>query len=279
MAEALPARLLALIHPELSRLAGQDLDPDEMLGDVMSLDSLALVEVMLVCEDALREQAGADLTWLVDAPVDSLSARVIAERTAERMTARLASRSADAPTIAAELMSRVRLRPVHEPDAIWLRELMQRPSNAHQYVFRGLVGSPHRFLDLLTGDAVASFVAELPDGSAGIGFASVLSMDPSAGHASLGIVLTPEARDSTWAAAVFLNLADYAFTTFRLRKVYLQVPDFNIDLLSLARAHHLVAEGRMEDYHYHDGRLWGVNFVSFSVDRFTALCGRATSDG
>ena len=132
---------------------------------------------------------------------------------------------------------------------------------------------------LLTGDAVASFVAELPDGSAGIGFASVLSMDPSAGHASLGIVLTPEARDSTWAAAVFLNLADYAFTTFRLRNVYLQVPDFNIDLLSLARAHHLVAEGRMEDYHYHDGRLWGVNFVSFSVDRFTALCGRATTLG
>ncbi len=129
----------------------------------------------------------------------------------------------------------MRLEPLLPDDPSVMGELYRAaldPSWSYRWRFRGATPSPQAFGALLFEGVHCQLVARHPVSHELLGLVVAYDYQPEPGHVKVGFVRTAAgALGGLMIEAMFL-FVDHLFRTFPLRKVYSEVPEYNLDLVA-----------------------------------------------
>lgn len=161
------------------------------------------------------------------------------------------------------------IRPLEPSDIPVLYQATLRPQSAHRWRFRGRTPSPEEFESVLFGrDVLAQFIVIEAGGGRPVGLVVGYDPDTTSGHCSVAV---QRAWDHDRSAGLMFEgafvMVQYLFDHFNLRKLYFDVPEYNLTLFSQSPGSLLVEEGRLIDHYYYGDRYW--DRVTFALYRST----------
>jgi RimJ/RimL family protein N-acetyltransferase len=141
-----------------------------------------------------------------------------------------------------------------------LRALVESAGTASRYRYRGVTPGPAQFhADLWTGVLSQYVICRVSDPTP-VGLASAFAPNLHDGHVHLGAFIDPAVRRRAWPAEAFGVFVEHLFSSFDLRKLYLQVNEHNLGPLGSLRHDLLVEEARLREHDYADG-AWSDSVV------------------
>jgi RimJ/RimL family protein N-acetyltransferase/aryl carrier-like protein len=149
-----------------------------------------------------------------------------------------------------------RLTPIKESDLDFLYLLATHPETGFRWRYRGNPPSPPQFAADLWGQVLVQYVARETATGEPAGLVLAYAADLAQGHASVGAVFTPEHTGTGLAAEITGLFVRYLFHTFRLRKLYLEVPGFNWAQVESGASRLFQVEGVLRDHDFYAGRYW-----------------------
>ncbi|HTU14572.1 MAG TPA: GNAT family protein [Solirubrobacterales bacterium] len=152
------------------------------------------------------------------------------------------------------------LRPIRPEDYTFLRSLEMSGEIGVRWRFRGSTPSPEQWIQSLWGNSLAQFIAMSASDNQAIAMVSLYDANFQDGIASVAVSkFSIEDRSMRTMSALLLFL-NYSFTNWPLRKVYFDVPEFNLEQFGMALKSELKVEAQLKDHMFAAGRYW---------DRFT----------
>jgi len=149
-----------------------------------------------------------------------------------------------------------RLTPIEEGDLAFLYTLAVHPETSYRWRYRGNPPPPEEFTAELWGQVLVQYVARSVTTGEPAGLVVAYAADLAQGHANVGAVFTPAHAGTGLAAEVTALFVRYLFHTFRLRKLYLEVPGFNWPEVKSAAGQLFQVEGVLRDHDFYAGRYW-----------------------
>jgi hypothetical protein len=189
---------------------------------------------------------------------------------------------ATAPTLRG---SRFRLVPVHPVHYATLYEIAILESVSFRWRYRGNVPTYEQFVQSLTGGGALCQFAVVPlDGTSVEGLVVAYNASFHDSTAFVAILSTPGVGSGI-VEAMFV-FVDYLLTFWPLRKLYFEMPAFNLaQFESAVRLGILTEEARLRDYHYYQDRYWDKVILSVNRDdarkrltEFGAILGRPSTE-
>ncbi len=156
----------------------------------------------------------------------------------------------------------VSLRPVVPRDYEALYTMAASDSNNFRWRLRGSTPDPEHFKQQLWTGTVLQFVLHRGPAGQPLGLVSLYGEDSPAGFAKFAVLLHPEARGRAWPIEAVSRFLDYAFVVRSLRKIYIEVPEFNLPLMERGLKRFFETEAILRDYCAFDGRLWEQHILS-----------------
>jgi RimJ/RimL family protein N-acetyltransferase len=165
----------------------------------------------------------------------------------------------------------VRLRPVRPDDLATLYHLViEDEAIGFGWRFHGALPTPEVFQAVLDRDVLAQHVVTDRGTQEVVGLLTAFAPNLHSGTAHLAMFLGERARRTRRAGEAFGLFVTHLFSTYPLRKLYLEVPAFVLPAYqSAARQDLFVCEGRRREVHYWEGRYWDE--VILTLDRARAL--------
>lgn len=171
----------------------------------------------------------------------------------------------------------VRLRPLIDSDVGPFYVASLEPSVGHRWRFRGRTPSPEVFGRALFDGVLAQFVVSPVGAGTAVGLVSAYHADVGAGFCYLAFQRAGGSNGSgaTRGAMVegALLFIQYLFDHWPLRKIYLEVPEYNEDLLRGFTGGILLEEGRFADHFFFDGRYWSLVTYALYRDAWESVAG------
>ena len=173
------------------------------------------------------------------------------------------------PTVATPPLAsrRVRLRTISERDRGFLYELMTSPEAGGRVRFGGATPSPEKVIASLWDSVLAQFVVDSAESGRQLGLVAVTSPDFRNGFAYLSALGTPESQGRGLIAEAAFLAFHYAFSTWPLRKLYMEATDDSFQAFGSGLGELFQQEGRLVDHVFWNGR-W-VDMVIVAVYRDT----------
>ncbi len=248
---------------ERTGIARADVDSAARLAADLGLDSFGLLELAV----ALAE-LGVELDereWLTAETVGGLYDRYRekTERVPVPAAGPVAGPLAGAgvpgedvapPRLAGQFF---RLVPVLPQAAPFLYGLAVSPDVGFRWRYRGSVPAYQQFeqQDMWQG-ILAQFLVESIQTNQPAGHVMCYNPDLSLGHAYVGAGMTSQYLGSGIAVEPVRLFIDYLFDVWPLRKLYLELPEFNYSQFASAGGRGLHVEGRLRDHDYYRNRRW-----------------------
>ena len=165
---------------------------------------------------------------------------------------------------------RVSLRPIGQHDYDMLRHYELGEELILRWRHRGMTPSPEDYQRGLWAGVVAQFIVQVPSTRLPIGLIACYNADLVNRHAYLaGAKFDPADRSVTYFEAGVLFL-DYVFETWEFRKLYMEVPQYNLSQIHSATTRLFVEEGRFKDHIYTGGRTWDQHILSITRESWQA---------
>lgn len=165
--------------------------------------------------------------------------------------------------------STVRLRPIVPSDYAELFHYETSERLIARWRHRGQTPNPENYALTLWPGILAQFIVEDVSTKLTVGIVACHDADFQNGHAQVAV-----ARFTTNSTAVFLKGAslfvDYIFSCWDLSKLYLEVPEFNLDQISSRTVDLFHEEGRFKDHLFRFGRRWDLIFLAIYRDQWNA---------
>jgi RimJ/RimL family protein N-acetyltransferase len=168
----------------------------------------------------------------------------------------------------------VRLAPVGRQHTDFLYALAVDDVTGFRWRFNGSVPRPDVFVESLWSGVLCQFVVEEIRHGVPRGTAVAYNADLNHGYCYVGVAMTAEAQETGLAVEAFLLLARHLFASYRLRKLYMEVPEYNLRPIERAIGPVLVEEGRLRDHTYYGERLWDRLYLAVYPERLEPLCRR-----
>lgn len=265
-------------------LTGRDPDAIERgarLGDDLGLDSLLRMELLVgLAEaglDAETDAAGAARTAgeLFDAAapstvtagaVDAVAAGVAGLAGGRRRGPAGDLRAAPVapPPVVPAAFSTAQFAfhvPVAE-DLAYLYWLATSEGSGWRWRYRGRVPTPEAFNESLWTGVLTQFVVRRRRSQERLGQVVVYDADHESGFAFLAAVFSPPLVGSGVAAGASAAFVRYIFAQWAFRKLYLEVPEFNLPLLASGIGGPLAAEGHLRRHDFSGGRYWDRHILA-----------------
>lgn len=166
--------------------------------------------------------------------------------------------------------TRVRLRPIVDADFGPLYLASFDPSNAGRWRYHGRTLPMDQFVPSLFNGVLAQFMVEMVQTGIPIGLVVAYDENPSGLHCKLAFLRTG-ARVSGDTAALFEGIAlfiSYLFDHFPFRKLFAEVPEFNLHMFTDDFADH---EGVLKEFLFYQGEFADMHYVSVSRNRWADL--------
>jgi RimJ/RimL family protein N-acetyltransferase len=167
--------------------------------------------------------------------------------------------------LASYVSQTVYMRPLLPQDHEQLYFAALEPQNSYRWRYRGQTIAFREFSESLSQGVLAQFAFASVDDNSLVAFCSSYNYDPAAQHCAFAVQrLDFEDHADTAvieSAGLFLN---YLFRTFNLRKVFADIPEYNLPAFGVL-PDVFETEGTRRDYYWHAGRFWDE--VTISTDR------------
>jgi RimJ/RimL family protein N-acetyltransferase len=238
------------VFATLSELTGRDVTGATTWAELDDLDSLGLLE--------LASAVGDDLEVSLPAMRPSSPSQTIAEWLACVLLG-----GASPPAA-------VRLREMHSSDLEWVRHLTCRPSDAHRWRFRGEAPNLDVFVGALGSGVLVHHVVEAAHDGTIVGLVSAYGANLRDGVVSLAVLVADGFRGTFHVLAGVSMFVQLLFDGWPFRKIYIDVPAFNLDAHRDVIGKLFVCEGRLRDHAFHGGRHWDVAIYALTRERFAA---------
>lgn len=155
----------------------------------------------------------------------------------------------------------VALRPIKASDFEFLQLMETTGELASRWRFHGSTPSPAGWAEKTWAGVLAQYLvftgAATADGPSGAPIGVVCAYDArfEHGHAMLAAARFGERRSPELVVGLAL-LIRHVLTCWNLRKLYISVPEFNLDQFSKSVKPYFAEEGRLIDHVYYGGRYW-----------------------
>jgi len=151
----------------------------------------------------------------------------------------------------------VKLRPVMADDIPSLYLLETSEVLGPRWRFRGSTPGMDRWSGATWGTVLASFIVLDATKDAPIGLVATHEANFQDGHAKMSAAnfMPPGNRHLAFILGIGLFL-DYVFRCWDLRKLYMEVPEYNYDQFASGAGRFFEEEGRLRDHFFFDGRYW-----------------------
>lgn len=164
------------------------------------------------------------------------------------------------------------LRPINPGDYPHLFEIATHNAVSPSWRFRATSVSYEEFVARLYENVLAQFVIEGRTHQETLGHVIAYAPDHRNQYCYLGVVLSPD-RDRMMAIEGALVMLVHLFRCFPLRKVYAEVPGFNMKHFQSGVGRILHEEGRLREHSFHAGRWWDQHLLAIypqDVERYAA---------
>jgi RimJ/RimL family protein N-acetyltransferase len=139
---------------------------------------------------------------------------------------------------------------------------------APRWRFRGSTPSPEQWAQATLPNVLAQFLVVERHGDKPIGTVAVFDQNFQDGHAHLAVGrLKPEERTPTMMFGLVLFLR-YVFTCWNLRKLYMEVLEYNYDQFASGAGKWFEIEGRLREHSFYGGRYWDKLILTMSRETF-----------
>jgi RimJ/RimL family protein N-acetyltransferase len=173
-------------------------------------------------------------------------------------------------TAPAGTSTRVRLRPVLEQDLLPIYLASFDPATSGAWRYRGRTLPADEFVAGLADGVRAQYMVELVATGTAVGLVSAYDHNQAGQHCKVAFLRIGE-RTPGDAGATFEGLLlfiSHLFSTFPYRKLFAEVPAYNMSLFEPGFAQE---EGVLREYLFHEGRPVDLHIVSIRRDQWTQV--------
>jgi len=236
-------RTQQLVVAACGEISGNSIGLDDLL--VNTLDSLELSELL--------HRLNIDLTYSpTDPSLDSLTPRRLAEYVASGER-----------TVATE---EVELRPVTPSVMDWLQELVAEPRTSFRWRLRGRTPPFYELGPLTLDRALAPMVVwNCTRGPTGI--LVDYNVDLQSQNAYVAAAFHGESNSGEVVRSVSLYVG-YLFAMWPFRKIYFEIPHFNMTLSRFSESRLFLKEGELHEHEFYDGQWWNTSILAIHRTTF-----------
>jgi hypothetical protein len=162
----------------------------------------------------------------------------------------------------------VSLHPLRDSDLGWLRQAELNEYLAFRWRHRGEHVPPNEVGPALWSSTFVNFVVasqRSPNEPAGI--VSAYELDSTSAHCKVAVASFSAAMRSTTFRGLLLTI-EYLFTGWPLRKVYFDIPSYNVAQVGRTLQRRLCEEGVLREHIYLDGRFHDLHVVALYRERW-----------
>ena len=153
---------------------------------------------------------------------------------------------------------RVALRPLFQSDYDFLYRIAGDPTNEFRWRYRGITPSPEEFARGLWAHVHTQFIIVRRADSERVGLATAYEENLRDGWTNLAVLTSPRFIGTGAAIEGCMLFIDYLFFHFPLRKIYMDVPEFNLESISSGLGKFLTVEGRRAAHIFHAETYWDL---------------------
>ncbi|MCL4413488.1 MAG: GNAT family N-acetyltransferase [Actinobacteria bacterium] len=150
----------------------------------------------------------------------------------------------------------VSLQPVLRQHYPFLYDLATAEGAGARWRFRGAVPREEVFERLLWEGVLTQLVVERRASGDPVGVVCAYGANLVSGTVKVGVALVPTATGRGLGIEAFILFVRYLFNNWRVRKLYLETPEFNCRQIRSMIGRYLHEEGRLRDDEFIRGRLW-----------------------
>lgn len=150
----------------------------------------------------------------------------------------------------------VRLTPVGAKDMSFLYNLATDPTTGFRWRLRGAVPPPEVFEKTLWQSVLTQFIIRTKAENEPIGNVLAYNPNANAGHAAVGIAALPKLTGKGFLLEAMYMFLNHLFAAYSFRKIYFEVPSYNLAQFASAQGVILQQEGVLVENDYYDGRYW-----------------------
>jgi RimJ/RimL family protein N-acetyltransferase len=156
----------------------------------------------------------------------------------------------------------ISLVPVEPRHLDYLYELATHEETGARWRYHGSLPTRDAFIGALWAGVLAQFVVQDRKSGTPLGLVVAYNADHRNGFCYVaGVMAAPASRSGLGVAAldVFVN---YLFHTWNFRKLYAEVPEYNLELLGGGRGPLLKVEGELCAHLYYGAKWWDLLIVA-----------------
>jgi hypothetical protein len=162
------------------------------------------------------------------------------------------------------------LRPLTPDDYPFLRLIETGQALGARWRFRGTTPSPQEWERQTSASVLAQFMVIAKESMEALGLVTAYEANFQDGYASLAAAkLDPDDRSPLMMFGV-AHFIEYVFTCWNLRKLYVEVPEYNYAQFATGEDRYFTVEGRLREHSYYDGQLWDRLILAIHRDRWSA---------
>jgi hypothetical protein len=147
------------------------------------------------------------------------------------------------------------LRPVTPGDYGWMQKADSAGDLSIRWRFRGATPSPEQWLQSIWGGTLAQFLVVERRGDQPKGVVALYRVNFQHGHGALAAARLTDETSPVMVLGIALFLR-YVFTCWNLRKLYMEVPEFNYPQMASGLGRLFEVEGKLRDHTFYDGQYW-----------------------
>jgi RimJ/RimL family protein N-acetyltransferase len=160
-----------------------------------------------------------------------------------------------------------RLEPIQNEHLDFLYRLSIGEETGFRWRFVGSMPSPEAFRSTLWSGVLCQFIVIENGGGQPIGTVVAYNADLHAGFAYVGVCMSPTARRTGIGIDALRTFLGCVFGTWNLRKIYIEVPEYNLSQFESGYAESLfVEEGRLREHVYYGHEWWDVVILAVYRD-------------
>lgn len=148
------------------------------------------------------------------------------------------------------------LTPVEPGFHGFLYELAVNDHSGYRWRFGGTVPTKAQFEGTLWSGVLSQFVVMGDGGATPRGFVVAYNADLHSGVAYLGAIMDPAAQATGLGVEAVALFTNFLFMTWNLRKIYFEVPEYNMEWIVNSVGSILTEEGRLRGHSYYARRWW-----------------------
>ncbi len=153
----------------------------------------------------------------------------------------------------------------------WLYAQTVGTPSGSQWRLRGHTPSPSEFAAFVWAESPLQLVVAKAQSAEPVAVAQLYGVSWRGGTGKAAFFVVPEAQRLGWAFEGLLIFLDHCFLMLKLRKLYFEIPQYNMQAVGNSLSRFLELEAKLSGHEYANGRYHDLMIYSLDRDAWHAL--------